>query len=162
MSKNAMFDWTYLVTNRDEGIKLIVMKILKHLEPKDINNLAKTNRAIGEFVFKEKHGLNRGYKSVTMKFPRNKWNRDSLESIWSRRYFNECISGDHNVIMEYSTKEELTEVSITGEAKGVLLSSWKLHTTLESDDSNVDVIIQLREDAGQRYRHFSRIKAEKN
>ena len=162
MSSGVIFDWRYLVTNQDEGITSIVMKIMDHLEPKDINNLAKTNRAIGEFVFREKHGLNRGYKSVIMKFPRNKWNRDSLESIWSRRYFGECISNEHNVIMEYSMNEELTEVSITGEAKGVLLSSWELHTTLESDDSNVDVIVQLREDAGQRYRHFSRINAEKN
>ena len=162
MSNSAIFDWRYLVTNQDEGITSIVMKIMDHLEPKDINNLARANRAIGDFVFREKHDLNRDYKSVIMKFPRNKWNRDSLESLWSRRYFGECISNEHNVIMEYSTKEELTEVSITGEAKGVLLSSWKLHTTLESDDSNVDVIIQLREDAGQRYRHFSRIKAEKN
>ena len=162
MSENAMFDWTYLVTNQDGGIRQIVMEILKHLEPKDINNLARTNRAIGEFVFREKHGLNRGYKSVIMKFPRNEWNRNSLESIWNRRFFNECISGDHNVIVEYSTNEELTEVSITGEAKGVLLSCWKLHTTLESDDSNVDVIIQLRENMGLPYRHFSRINAEKN
>ena len=162
MSNSAIFDWRYLVTNQDEGITSIVMKIMDHLEPKDINNLARTNRAIGDFVFREKHGLSRGYKSVIMKFPRNEWNKGSLDSLWNRRYFNECISNEHNVIMEYSTNEEFTEVSITGEAKGVLLSSWELHTTLESDDSNVDVLVQLREDAGQRYRHLSRINAKKD
>ena len=161
MSNNTLFDWRYLVTNRDGGMTSIVIKIMDHLEPKDIQNLAMTSRAISDFVSREKHNLSRNYKSVIMKFPRNDWNVGSLDSIWSRKYFTECISNEHNVIMEYSTNEEFTEVSIVGEVKGVLLSSWELHTTLDSDDSNVDVIVGLRQDAGLKYRHFSRREEKK-
>ena len=161
MSNDTPFDWTYLVTNGDRGITSIVIKIMEQLEPRDVHNLAMTSRAIGDFVSREKHIISRKYKSVIMKFPRNDWNVGSLDSIWSRKYFTECISNEHNVIMEYSTNEEFTEVSIIGEVKGVLLSSWELHMTLDSDDSNVDVIIGLRQDAGQKYRHFSRKEEKK-
>ena len=160
MTSDKQYDWNYLVTNQDRGITTITIKILEYLEPRDINNFARTCRAISQSVSREKHNISKKYESVTMKFPRNEWNIRSPDSIWNQRYLKECISNRYNAILEYSNKEDFTEVNITGEVDGVLLSTWELHTTLESHDSNVDTIIELRQIAGLRYRHYSR-KEEK-
>ena len=156
MSNTKPFDWKYLTTNEDGGIISIVLKIIRHLEPKDIQNFGKINQDVRNFILRERVNISKGYKRVTLRFPWNDWNNKSLESIWSRRYFTECLSNTYNVITEYSTTEEHTEVNIIGGTEGVLLSSWELHTSLDSDDTNIDVIIDLRKDANRGFRHFSR------
>ena len=118
MSAAPSFDWKFLVTNGDSGITSIVVKIMEHLEPRDIHNFAMTSREVRDFVIREKANISKKYRSVILKFPRNDWNRGSLDSIWSRKYFTECISNTHNVIMEYSTNEEFTEVNMSEGRKG--------------------------------------------
>ena len=145
-----------MVTNQDRGITEIMLNILEHLEPRDINSLMRTCRVIYRFVSREKQNISKELKNVTLKFPRNEWNTRSLNSIWNQKYLKECISNRYNTILEYSNKEDFTEVDITGKVDGVLLSSWELHTTLEGHDSNLDTIVELRQMAGLRYRHYSR------
>ena len=150
-----------MVTNQDRGITEIMLNILEHLEPRDINSLMRTSRVIYQFVSREKQNISKELKNVTLKFPRNEWNRRSLNSIWNQKYLKECISNRYNTILEYSNKEDFTEVDITGKVDGVLLSSWELQTALEGHDSNLDTIVELRQMAGLRYRHYSRREESK-
>ena len=162
MLNGKRFDWNYLVTNQDRGITEITLKILEHLEPRDINSLMRTCRVICRFVSREKQNISKEFKSVTLKFPQNEWNMRSLNSIWNQRYLKECISNRYNTFLEYSNKEDFTEVDITGKVDGVLLSSWELQTALEGHDSNLDTIAELRQMAGLRYRHYSRREERNN
>lgn len=100
MSINVTFDWKYLTTNADNGITSIVLKIVRHLEPKDIQKLKRVNQDFKNFIEREKPNIYKGYRNVTLKFPQNDWNQNFLNSIWYRSYFTEKLSDTHNVITE--------------------------------------------------------------
>ena len=143
MNSNTRFDWNYILTNQDEGIVKIGIRIFSDLGPRDLRNLQEINCAFRNFIDKEEVKIKQRLYRAVFTFPSTYWNRlkwrDGYKSK-TVKYLQEDYDVDIKVF--YFGPKRIAAVS--GEIQNVARCGYELD--VDWCGKNGDVFHKIRED----------------